>query len=44
MGAGIVQLFSPVALAASSAFSTVYHQDRVYILALNPQACRAGSR
>ena len=44
VGAGVVQLFSPAALASSPAFSTVYHQDRVHIFALNPQACQAGSR
>lgn len=44
VGAGAVQLFSPDDLAASPAFSQVYHQDRVYIFALNHQACGAGDR
>jgi len=44
VGAGAVQLFSPPALVASPAFSTVYQQDRVYVFGLNPQECQAGSR
>ena len=44
VGAGAVQLFSPDALMTSSPFSKVYQQDRVYIFALNPQACGASSR
>lgn len=44
VGAGAAQLFSPDALAASPIFSQVYQQDRVYVFALNPQACGAGNR
>ena len=44
VGAGAVQLFSPDALATSPVFSQVYQQDRVYVFALNPQACGAGNR
>jgi hypothetical protein len=39
VGAGAVQLFPPEVLADSSAFRPVYHQDRVWIFALNPEAC-----
>jgi hypothetical protein len=41
IGPEAVQLFSPTALAGSSAFSQVYHQDRVWIFALDPQMCGA---
>lgn len=44
VGVGAVQLFSPDALATSPVFSQVYQQDRVYVFALNPQACGAGNR
>ena len=44
VGVGAVQLFSPDVLAASPVFSQVYQQDRVYVFALNPQACGAGNR
>jgi hypothetical protein len=43
VGTGAVQLFPPEDLAASSAFSKVYQQDRVHIFALDPQACGASS-
>jgi hypothetical protein len=33
------QLFSPEVLANSPAFQLLYHQDRVWIFALNPEAC-----
>ncbi|MBN2149106.1 MAG: hypothetical protein JW726_17100, partial [Anaerolineales bacterium] len=33
-------LFSAEELSASPAFEQVYHQDRVYIFALRPEACR----
>jgi len=39
VGAGAVQLFPPEVLADSPAFRPVYHQDRVWIFALNPEAC-----
>ena len=39
VGAGAVQLFPPEVLADSLAFRPVYHQDRVWIFALNPDAC-----
>jgi hypothetical protein len=39
VGAGATQLFSPEALADSSAFRSIYHQDRVWIFALKPEAC-----
>lgn len=41
IGPEAVQLFSPTALAGSSAFSQVYHQDRVWIFALDPGMCGA---
>jgi len=34
------QLFSPEVLANSPAFQLLYHQDRVWIFALNPEACK----
>ena len=43
VGTGVVQLFSPDALATSPVFSKVYQRDRVCILALNPQACGVGN-
>jgi hypothetical protein len=39
VGPEAVQLYSPTALAGSSAFSQVYRQDRVWIFALDPQSC-----
>ena len=44
VGAGVRQLFSPTALMNSPAFSLVYHLDRVYIFALDPQACGGSSQ
>jgi hypothetical protein len=44
VGAGAMQLFPPSVLAANSAFSEQYHQDRVHIFALNPQACGEDSK
>jgi len=41
IGAGAVQLFSPDKFTDSNTFDLVYHADRVYIFALNPQACEA---
>lgn len=34
------QLFSPTELARNPAFRELYHQDRVYVFALEPAACR----
>ena len=39
VGAGAVQLFSPKALSNSPAFRLLYYQDRVWVFALNPEAC-----
>ncbi len=39
VGAGAVQLFAPDDLAGSPAFRPVYHRDRVWVFALNPEAC-----
>jgi hypothetical protein len=39
VGAGAVQLFSPEELSTSPAYAQVYHQDRVSVFALDPQAC-----
>ena len=38
-GAGAVQLFSPDDFSNSPAFYLLYHQDRVWIFGLNPDAC-----
>jgi hypothetical protein len=40
-GVGAVQLFSPEELERQAATHPVYHQDRVSIYALDPQACEA---
>ncbi len=39
VGAGAVQLFAPDDFANSPAFRPVYHQDRVWVFALDPVAC-----
>ncbi len=39
VGAGAVQLFAPDDLLASPVFRPVYRQDRVWVLALNPETC-----
>ncbi|MGQ9804377.1 MAG: hypothetical protein ACUVSH_11190, partial [Anaerolineae bacterium] len=39
VGAGARQLFALAALDEDPAFEQVYHQDRVYIFALNPAVC-----
>jgi hypothetical protein len=44
VGAGAAQLFSPVPLITSPVLDPVYRQDRVYVFALNPQACGAGTQ
>lgn len=41
VGAGAVQLFSPDQFVHSTAFQLAYHQDRVYIFALDPLVCGA---
>ena len=41
VGFGAGQLFSPQELAASDAFRELYHQDRVYVFALEPNVCEA---
>ena len=44
VGADTAQLFSPATLMNSPVLDQVYRQDRVYIFALNPQACGAGTQ
>lgn len=39
VGAGAVQLFSPEALGTSRLFDLVYRRDRVWVFALDSQAC-----
>jgi len=39
VGVNATQLFAPQDLLTSPFFDLVYHQDRVYIFALDPQAC-----
>lgn len=38
-GSSATQLFAPEELLGSSAFSLLYHQDRVYVFALAPGVC-----
>jgi hypothetical protein len=40
---GNTQLFSPQELMQTASFRLVYHEDRVYIFSLEPEACEAGS-
>jgi hypothetical protein len=42
VGAGVKQLFTQEALQESASFDLVYHQDRVFIFALQPEQCAAG--
>ncbi|MCX7856359.1 MAG: hypothetical protein N2556_10425, partial [Anaerolineae bacterium] len=39
VGLGAIQLFAPDDFAGSRAFRLVYHQDRVWVFALEPAAC-----
>jgi hypothetical protein len=39
VGAGARQLFAPQEFLESPAFHPVYHQNRIYIFALNPTVC-----
>jgi hypothetical protein len=40
VGAGVRQLYPPQELLESPVYKVMYHQDRVYIFALDPAACR----
>jgi hypothetical protein len=40
VGSSATQLFSPAELTSSGSFNMAYHQDRVYVFALKPEACR----
>ena len=42
IGAGGSQLFSPETLMTASFLDPVYHRDRVYVFAVEPQACGVG--
>lgn len=39
VGSGATQLFAPADFADASEFETIYHQDRVWVFALNPASC-----
>jgi len=39
VGAGVTQLFAPADLLAAPDLVLVYHQDRVFVFSLTPQAC-----
>jgi len=39
VGVGVTQLYTSDDFANPSVFTPVYHQDRVYVFALNPRAC-----
>lgn len=41
VGYAAAQLFSPQSLLNSADFDLIYHQDRVWIFKLEPQACKA---
>jgi hypothetical protein len=43
IGSGAQPLFSPEDFLASPSFETVYHQDRVYVFAVRPEACPAAA-